>query len=117
MVVAFAAELLPTRALVLVVLTEIVPEGLKLVTLRVPAVTVVAVTPELITLLAVIEFVMKLPRLSRLTIAFTVFALVGATVHPRFSVPDVVIGELLTVKSEVGAAKPTLVTVPAPGKV
>ena len=46
-----------------------------------------------------------------------VLALVGATLQFRFRVPLLVIGEPVTVKSEDGALKPTLVTVPAPGNV
>ena len=44
--------------------------------------------------------------------AFAVAALVGATVQLNPSVPLVVTGEPLTVKSELGALSPTLVTVP-----
>ena len=57
---------------------------------------------------------LKLPEPSRFTIALAVFALAGGTVQFRFRVPEVVIGDPLTVKSDEGAANPTLVTVPFP---
>src|SRR5579862_6974113 len=56
----------------------------------------------------------KLPLASRFTIALAVAADVGATFQAIFSVPDVVTGEPVTLKSEVGALSPTLVTVPVP---
>src|SRR5580704_14186646 len=59
--------------------------------------------------------VVMLPALNepppRFTIAFAVFALVGATAQFSASVPLVAIGEPLTVKSEPGALSPTLLTV------
>ena len=68
---------------------------------------------------AKIEPELKLPNASRFTMALAVLALVRTTVQFRPSVPADVIGEPVTVKSELGAEKPTLVTVPppAPGKV
>ena len=57
---------------------------------------------------------LKLPEASRFTIAFAVFALVGATAQAMFSVPVVVTGDPLTVKSDAGAVSPTLFTVPGP---
>ncbi len=60
---------------------------------------------------------LKFPLASRLTIAFAASLLVGATFQFRFSVPLLVTGEPVTLKSEDGALRPTLVTVPAPGKV
>ena len=66
---------------------------------------------------APILIALKLPVLSRFTMALAVFALVGATFQFRFNVPLLVTGEPLTVKSELGALRPTLLTVPAPGKV
>src|SRR5690242_16564302 len=57
---------------------------------------------------------LKPPEASRFTIALAVFALVGATVQFRPNVPAVVIGEPVTVKSELGALRATLVTVPEP---
>ncbi len=59
----------------------------------------------------------KLPEPSRFTIAFAVSALVGVTFHAMLSVPLLVTGEPVTVKSVEGAASPTLFTVPAPGNV
>src|ERR1700689_5192358 len=56
----------------------------------------------------------KLPVESRFTMAFTVVVLVGATFQFRLSVPLLVTGEPLTVKSDVGALNPTLVTEPPP---
>src|SRR5579862_4601517 len=55
---------------------------------------------------------LKFPEASRFTIALAVSVLVGATVQARLSVPFVVSGEPLTVKSEEGAARATLVTLP-----
>lgn len=57
---------------------------------------------------------LKLPVESRLTMALAVSLAVGAVIHFRASVPLVVTGEPLTVKSEPGALRPTLVTVPVP---
>src|SRR6266853_2016340 len=59
------------------------------------------------------------PEPSRFTIAFAIFDPVGATVQARFSVPAPVTGDPLTLKSDAGAARATLVTVPLPdpGKV
>jgi len=73
-------------------------------TLRVPLLTDLAVT----------MLALKFPEPSRFTIAFAVFVLVGATVqfNPRLPLP--VTGEPLTVNSEAGALRPTLVTVPVP---
>jgi hypothetical protein len=68
------------------------------------------VTPRL----AVIAPAEKLPVESRFTMAFAVAAFVGATFHAKFSVPEVVTGDPVTVKSEVGAVNPTLVTEPVP---
>src|SRR5580700_2631952 len=59
----------------------------------------------------------KLPLPSRLTIAFAVSPGDGATFQARFSVPLLVTGEPLTVRSDVGALNPTLVTLPVPGNV
>src|SRR5580704_7242329 len=56
------------------------------------------------------------PELSRFTIAFAVARFVGATVQLSPNVPLPVTGEPLTVKSEVGALSPTLLTAPVPGK-
>src|SRR5579862_5781930 len=57
------------------------------------------------------------PLASRLTMAFATSELVGGTSHCKFNVPLLVTGGP-TVKSEFGALKPTLVTVPlvVPGK-
>jgi hypothetical protein len=49
--------------------------------------------------------------------AFAVSAFVGATVQFSASVPLLVTGDPLTVKSELGALSPTLLTVAAPGNV
>jgi hypothetical protein len=57
----------------------------------------------------------KLPEASRLTMAFATLALVGGAFQASFKVPLPVTGEAVTVKSVVGALRPTLVTVPAPG--
>jgi hypothetical protein len=67
----------------------------------------------------VMPFTLMLPTASRLTMAFAVLALLGATVQFNPSVPVVVTGEPLTVKSDAGAVSPTLLTVPValPGKV
>jgi hypothetical protein len=69
------------------------------------------VTPS-IPRLAVIAHAVNLPLASRFTIALAVSAFVGATFQFSSSVPLVVTGEPLTVKSETGALSPTLVTVP-----
>src|SRR5208337_3115633 len=66
------------------------------------------VTPRV----ALIAPALKLPLESRLTIALAVAALVGATFQFSPSVPLVVTGEPLTVKSDDGALSPTLFTVP-----
>src|SRR5580658_1708716 len=68
---------------------------------------------------ALMLFALKLPVESRLTMELAVSELVGAVFHFRASVPLVVTGEPLTVKSELGALRLTLVTVPlpAPGNV
>ena len=63
---------------------------------------------------AVRLFTLKLPVLSRFTIALAALADVGATVQFRPNVPAVMMGEPVTVKSELGALSPTLVTVPEP---
>src|SRR5450432_1454746 len=57
--------------------------------------------------------------MSRLTMAFGVGCSVGGISHCRFSVPVLITGEALTLKSEAGALSPTLLTVPlvVPGKV
>jgi hypothetical protein len=55
------------------------------------------------------------PVPSRFTMAFAVSALVGARIQFNASVPLEVIGEPFTVKSELGALRATLVTVPVPG--
>ena len=57
---------------------------------------------------------LKAPEASRFTIALAVLALVGATLQFSPNVPAVVTGEPLTLKSEFGALKPTLVTEAAP---
>jgi hypothetical protein len=54
------------------------------------------------------------PLPSLFTIAFGMLALVGATVQFSPSVPLVVTGEPVTVKSVAGALSPTLVTLPVP---
>src|SRR5580704_1401774 len=56
----------------------------------------------------------KLPDASRFTIAFGVFPLVGAMFQFRPSVPLLVTGDPVTVKSEMEALSPTLFTVPEP---
>src|SRR5580658_4055278 len=66
------------------------------------------VTPRV----ALIAPALKLPLASRLTIAFAVAVLVGATAQFRPRVPLPVTGEPLTVKSDDGALSPTLFTVP-----
>ncbi len=68
---------------------------------------------------SVIVFVPKFPLASLLTMALAVSAFAGATLQFKVSVPVPVTGDPLTMKSETGAARPTLVTVPAPppGKV
>src|ERR1700732_1484721 len=81
--------------------------------LRVPAVT----DPLAFRLTAFRAPAEQLPDASRLTMAFATSALVGATVQLSPSVPLPVSGEPLTVKSVEGAPRPTLVTVPVPGKV
>src|ERR1700684_1364566 len=58
-----------------------------------------------------------LPEPSRFTIAFAVAALVGATSQLKARVPDLVMGDPVTLKSVVGALRATLVTVPLPGNV
>src|ERR1700689_3709850 len=67
-----------------------------------------------LTVLEVILAALKLPVESRLTMAFPVAALVGATFQFKPRVPLEVTGEPLTVKSEEGALKAMLVTVPLP---
>ena len=57
---------------------------------------------------------LKLPVESRFTIALAVLADVGAIVQFSPSVPLPVIGEPVTLKSDEGALRPTLVTVPPP---
>src|SRR5712692_9562311 len=68
---------------------------------------------------SVIVLAPKFPLASRLTMALAVLALAGAVFQLKVSVPVPVTGDPLTMKSETGAARPTLVTVPAPppGKV
>jgi len=51
---------------------------------------------------------------SRFTMEFAMLALVGAMFQEKFSVPVLVTGEPLTLKSDAGAVNPTLVTVPLP---
>src|SRR5215831_18253705 len=75
---------------------------------------VIAVPVELVAV-ALIAPALKLPLESRLTIALAVSALVGATVQFSARVPAPVTGEPLTVRSDDGADRPTLVAVP--GKV
>src|SRR5260370_32591402 len=58
---------------------------------------------------------LMLPAVSRLTIALDTLLLVGGTFQFRLSVPLLVTGEPLTVKSDEGAANATLLTVPVPG--
>src|SRR5580698_426356 len=70
--------------------------------------------PLVVLALAVISPELKAPVASRLTMALAVSAFVGATVQLSPSVPLVVTGDPLTVKSELGALNPTLVTVPPP---
>jgi hypothetical protein len=90
------AEAIPAKATPALVLAEIaVPVELVAVALIAPA--------------------LKLPLESRLTIALAVSALEGETVQFSASVPAPVTGEPLTVKSDDGADRPTLVAVP--GKV
>jgi hypothetical protein len=81
-------------------------------------VAVIAVPPE-VGEVEVIDPALKLPVESRLTMALAVSVLVGAVFHFRASAPVVVTGEPLTLKSEPGALRPTLVTdpLPAPGNV
>ena len=89
----------------------LVPEflrGLKNVALP----TVVRVDPTVISPAALMLLMLKLLVESRLTMALAVLPLVGATFQFRPSVPLAVTGEPVTVKSEEGALKPTLVTVP-----
>jgi hypothetical protein len=57
------------------------------------------------------------PVPSRFTMALAVSLVSGGTFHANPKVPALVTGEPLTVKSELGALRPTLVTVPVPGKV
>src|SRR5215467_11669552 len=88
-----------------------------------------AKTAEPLALLATIAFVVavgamavivpapKPPLESRFTIAFAVLLLVGATSQLNESVPLPVTGDPLTEKSELGALRPTLVTLPVPGNV
>src|SRR5580704_2758654 len=78
------------------------------------ALPLVARPPVLIAPAAPILLALKLPDESRLTMALAVAALVGGTFQFRPTVPPVVTGDPLTVKSEEGALKPTLVTVPLP---
>src|SRR5579863_406365 len=93
-----------------VALTPMPPDSL------VPPFATIAV-PVVLAAVAVIDPELKAPLASRFTMALAVSALVGATFQASPSVPLVVIGDPLTVKSELGALSPTLVTVPAPGKV
>jgi hypothetical protein len=93
-----------------------------LVALTVPAVRVVMFPVVVLTdpppiEPAVMVFAAKLPEPSRFTIVLAVSLLVGAAVHLKLSVPLLVMGEPDTVKSELGALKPTLVTVPFPDAV
>src|ERR1700691_4767663 len=76
----------------------------------------VAFTLRVIALMLV---ALKLPPESRLTMALAVSLGVGASFQFRDRVPLPVTGEPLTVKSELGALRPTFVTVPfpAPGNV
>src|SRR5260370_4320379 len=99
-VVALTEELVATIALKFVLVTIAVSE-----TLTSKAFTVVAVT----------VFAAMFPEPSRFTIAFAIFDPVGATVQSRFSVPAPVTGDPLTLTSDAGAARATLVTVPLPG--
>src|ERR1700723_1666580 len=59
-----------------------------------------------------IWFAVKLPLASRLTIAFAIVLLLGATVQFSASVPIPDTGEPVTVKSELGAVSPIFVAVP-----
>ena len=68
------------------------------------------VTPKL----AVIAPAPKLPVASRFTIALAVLTFVGGTLQLSPSVPLLVMGEPLTVKSDAGADSATLVTLPLP---
>src|SRR5690242_8669911 len=65
--------------------------------------------------MALIDPALKLPLESRLTIALATSPLLGMTFQLNVSVPAPVIGDPLTVKSDGGAARPTLEVVP--GKV
>src|SRR5579862_1110147 len=78
-----------------------------------------AMLPDELTPTALAEMVvaLKLPEASRLTMALAMSALVGATFQARPSVPELVMGEPETVKSEAGAVRATLLTEPVPGKV
>src|ERR1700680_650342 len=87
------------------VLTPLTPAQLPQVRAVKPA------TPRLPTIAPPLKF----PVPSRFTIAFAVFALVGATFQFSPSVPVLVTGEPLTVKYDDGALRPTLATLPALG--
>ena len=63
---------------------------------------------------ALMRVALKLPVESRFTIALAVSLLSGGTFQDKPRVPAPVTGEPLTVKSEAGALRPTLVTVPVP---
>src|ERR1700733_11904558 len=95
--------------------TPLSPEAVPLLSPYTPTAVEEPVTPRL----AVIAPAEKLPVESRFTMAFAVAALVGATFQFKPRVPVDVTGDPLTVKSEVGALSPTLVTPPPPppGKV
>ena len=84
--------------------------------LAITARLLVAFTLRVVALMLV---ALKLPVESRLTMALAVSFGVGALFQFRARVPLPVTGEPLTLKSELGALRPTLVTVPlpAPGNV
>src|SRR5205823_1776534 len=63
---------------------------------------------------ALMAAALKLPLASRFTMALAVLALVGEVIQLRVSIPLPVTGEFVTEKSEPGADRPTLVTVPPP---
>jgi hypothetical protein len=63
----------------------------------------------------VIPLALKFPDASLFTIALGVFALVGATFQSKPNVPLPVTGEPLTLKSDAGAVRAMLLTVPVPG--
>ena len=70
--------------------------------------------PSTVALPTVNDWAAKAPFASRFTMEFAILALVGAMFQEKFSVPVLVTGEPLTLKSDAGAVNPTLVTVPLP---